>query len=62
MHAFTTKGPLLTVAAVVLLCSLLSACGQKGPLTLPQPAPEVAEPPQNNTDPTQIPDDQRGPL
>ncbi|HSG51618.1 MAG TPA: lipoprotein [Rheinheimera sp.] len=62
MHAFTTKGPLLTVAAVVLLCSLLSACGQKGPLTLPQPAPEVAEPQQNNTDPTQIPDDQRGPL
>lgn len=62
MHAFTTKGPLLTVAAVALLCSLLSACGQKGPLTLPQPAPEVAEPQQNNTHPTQQPDEQRGPL
>lgn len=53
MHAFKTKGPLLTVAAVIMLCSLLSACGQKGPLTLPQPAPEVAEPQQNNADPIQ---------
>ncbi|WP_166836125.1 LPS translocon maturation chaperone LptM [Rheinheimera pleomorphica] len=62
MHAFTTKGPLLTVAAVVLLCSLLSACGQKGPLTLPQPPAEVAQPEQNNANPTQLSDEQRGPL
>lgn len=62
MHAFTTKGPLLTVAAVILLCSMLGACGQKGPLTLPQPVPEVAEPQQNNANPTQQPDEQRGPF
>ncbi|GAA0564764.1 MAG: hypothetical protein CL577_04430 [Alteromonadaceae bacterium] len=62
MHAFTTKGPLLTVAVVILLSSLLSACGQKGPLTLPQPAPEVAEPQQNNTPANQPTDEQRGPL
>ncbi|MEW5683147.1 MAG: lipoprotein [Pseudomonadota bacterium] len=62
MHAFTTKGPLLTVAAAVLLCSQLSACGQKGPLTLPQPAPEVAQPEQNNANPTQPSDEPRGPL
>lgn len=62
MQAFTTKGPLLTVAAVVLLCSLLSACGQKGALTLPQQAPEVAEPPQNNTPSTEPTEEHRGPL
>ncbi|MDP5144742.1 lipoprotein [Rheinheimera baltica] len=62
MHAFTTKGPLLTIAAVILLCSLLSACGQKGPLTLPQQAPEVAEPQQNTPISTQQTDEQRGPL
>lgn len=38
-----------------LLCAmLLAACGQKGPLTLPQPAPEVAEqPPQKITEPVE---------
>jgi predicted small lipoprotein YifL len=62
MHAFTTKGSLLTAAAAILLCSLLSACGQKGPLTLPQQAPDVAEPQQNKPKPTDVTDKQRGPL
>lgn len=61
MHAFKTKGSLLTLTAVFVLCQLLSACGQKGPLTLPQPPAEVATPTQNEP-PEAIPqpDDKTG--
>jgi len=48
MHAFKTKGPLLTKSGLILLCGLLSACGQMGPLTLPQQPAEVAKPEQIN--------------
>ncbi|WP_213995217.1 lipoprotein [Arsukibacterium sp.] len=34
----------LLPACLLLGSIMLTACGQKGPLTLPQAAPEVAEP------------------
>lgn len=48
MQAFKTKRSLFTISGTLLLCSLLSACGQMGPLTLPQTPAEVAKPNQNN--------------
>ncbi|WP_019677183.1 LPS translocon maturation chaperone LptM [Arsukibacterium perlucidum] len=36
----------LLPACLLLGSIMLTACGQKGPLTLPQAAPEVAEPAQ----------------
>ncbi|WP_333608440.1 LPS translocon maturation chaperone LptM [Arsukibacterium sp.] len=45
----------------MLVGSMLTACGQKGPLTLPQPATEVAEPAvQNLPEPTDNKGDHSG--
>lgn len=48
MQAIKTKRSLFTFSGTLLLCSLVSACGQMGPLTLPQPPAEVAQPEKNN--------------
>jgi predicted small lipoprotein YifL len=34
----------LLAAAALALCGLLAACGQKGPLKLPDPAPPASKP------------------
>ncbi|MDX1539422.1 LPS translocon maturation chaperone LptM [Arsukibacterium sp.] len=60
----------LLPACLLLGSIMLAACGQKGPLTLPQAAPEVAEPaaekPAQPADNEQLPgaseEQNRGPL
>jgi predicted small lipoprotein YifL len=53
--------PLASLARFVLcgiaVCLLLSSCGQKGPLTLPEAAP-VAEPPAANAPTDESSDDE----
>ncbi|WP_423188005.1 LPS translocon maturation chaperone LptM [Alishewanella sp. d11] len=54
MHAQRISRSLCLLLSGLLCTALLSACGQKGPLTLPQAKPEVAEPqPQKITEPTE---------
>ncbi|WP_083216282.1 lipoprotein [Alishewanella sp. HH-ZS] len=45
MHAQQISRLLRLLTGALLATVLLSACGQKGPLTLPQAEPEVAAPP-----------------
>ena len=45
MHAQRISRLLRLLTGALLATVLLSACGQKGPLTLPQAEPEVAAPP-----------------
>ncbi|MGI5310654.1 LPS translocon maturation chaperone LptM [Rheinheimera sp. WS51] len=49
MQAFKTKRSLFSLLCALMLGSMVSSCGQMGPLTLPQPPAEVAVPEQNNT-------------
>ncbi|MAD76375.1 MAG: hypothetical protein CML20_16575 [Rheinheimera sp.] len=44
MQTKRTLSQFLLPACLMLGSIMLTACGQKGPLTLPQAAPEVAEP------------------
>ncbi|MCB5227372.1 lipoprotein [Alishewanella sp. 16-MA] len=44
MYAQRISRPLRLLFSGLLCAALLTACGQKGPLTLPQAEPEVAEP------------------
>ncbi|KKO43895.1 hypothetical protein WG68_18325 [Arsukibacterium ikkense] len=53
----------LLPACIMLGSIMLTACGQKGPLTLPQAAPEVAEPATEKPAQPSVSEEQsRGPL
>ncbi|WP_409934815.1 LPS translocon maturation chaperone LptM [Rheinheimera sp. MMS21-TC3] len=52
MLAFKIKRSLFILIATLLLGSMLSGCGQMGPLTLPQSPAEVSKPDKNNSQPS----------
>jgi predicted small lipoprotein YifL len=63
MQTKRTLSQFLLPACLMLGSIMLTACGQKGPLTLPQAAPEKqAQPSKSEAPPTASEEQIRGPL